>query len=111
MIKEGNHNGDAPYISLKSKSDQKVFRGINVEGGTYNNRVIMTSEYEKVLEDCTFENITLDTIKAFSWLITLGKDCVVRNIDTKVGDEITNFNINSSTNINVENVLGNSNVS
>lgn len=111
MIKEGNHNGDAPYIRLTSKSDQKVFRGINVEGGTYNNRVIMTSEYEKLLEDCTFENITLDTIKSFSWMITLGKDCVVRNIDTEVGNEVTNFNINSSTNINVVNVAGNSNVS
>lgn len=109
MIKEGNHNGDAPFIRLASKSKQKVFRGITVEGGTYNNRVIMTSGYEKLLEDCKFENITLDTIKAFSWLITLGTDCVVKNIKTEVGNKVTNFEINASTNINVANVAGNSN--
>lgn len=107
MIKEGNHNGGAPYLRLTSKSDQKVFRGINVEGGTYNNRVIMTSKYEKLLEDCTFEDITLDNTQAFSWLIILGKDCVVRNINTEVGNKITNFEINASTNINVEDVEGN----
>lgn len=111
MIKEGNHNGDAPFIRLTSKSKQKVFRGITVEGGTYNNRVIMTSKYEKLLEDCTFENITLDSIQAFSWLITLGKDCVVRNISTEVSNKITHFEINSSTNINVTNVEGNSDFS
>ncbi len=111
MIKEGNHKGGAPSISLASKSQQKVFRGINIEGGTYNNRVIMTSKYEKLLEDCTFKDITLDTIKAFSWLITLGKDCIVKNVNTEVGDKITNFEINASTNINVANVEGNSNFS
>ncbi|WP_299188512.1 hypothetical protein [uncultured Psychrobacter sp.] len=111
MIKEGKHNGDAPYISLKSKSKQKVFRGINIEGGTYNNRVIMTSKYEKLLEDCTFKNIKLDTIRAFSWLITLGEDCVASNINTEVGDRITNFKTVSSTNVSVKNVEGNRNSS
>lgn len=111
MIKEGNHNGDAPFIRLTSKSNQRVFRGITVEGGTYNNRVIMTAKYEKTLEDCTFKNITLDNIRAFSWLITLGKDCVVRNIDTKVGNRVTNFKVDASTNISVANVAGISNVS
>ncbi|WP_367110557.1 hypothetical protein [uncultured Psychrobacter sp.] len=111
MIKEGNHNGDAPYIRLASKSNQRVFRGIKVEGCTHNNRVIACIDYERLLEDCTFQNITLNNTQAFSTFIALGKDCVVRNIKTEVGNRVTNIEINSSTNINVTNVEGTRNLS
>ena len=111
MIKEGNHSGKAPFVSLSSRSIQKVFRGINIEGGTYNNRIIMTSNYEKLLEDCTFENIKLDNTISFGWLITLGEDCIARNINTKTNIKVASFKADPSTNVIVQNVTGNKNYS